>query len=152
MEHKNYEEARKYFFESYKTFIDFLMFTCNEYSMYSILVLKKDLHNNLSKVNIVVRNSYNGDDMYNEYSNNVILSSEEAENLVNDIVNDFKDNHYISYSTVNTKNFTQVLQNTNFSLNIKLNNEYELKRALNFNSKINCSPKSLQKKISSIQI
>ncbi len=51
MEQENYELTKEYFFKSYKAFIDLIMFTHDEYSMYSILIIKKNLHRNLSKVN-----------------------------------------------------------------------------------------------------
>ena len=76
-------------------------------------------------------------ELLNEYSNNVMLSDEIATELIDDIRKDFRDNHVISYSVVNPKDYTQTLQNTSFSLNIILNSEQELDEAIKFNSKIN---------------
>ena len=130
-------EMKERFFASYKAFVDCLMLTHNEYSMYSILVLKKKVVDGVSKVSIIIRNSHNNMELLNEYSNNVMLSDEIATELIDDIRKDFRDNHVISYSVVNPKDYTQTLQNTSFSLNIILNSEQELDEAINFNSKIN---------------
>lgn len=141
MELKKDKIIKDCFFDSYKSFVNCMMITHNEYSMYSILVLKRNTYNDLSIVSIVIRNSHNGDGMLNEFSNNVILSKEEAHNLIDDIRNDFRDNHDISYSGVNTRTCIQTLQNTKFSLNIKLTDEIELEEAMEFNNKINCKDK-----------
>ena len=141
MEQKDYKKIRDCFFKSYKSFVDFITITHNDYSMYSILILKKTIYNHISKISITIRNSHNSDSMFNEYSNNVILTNDEAENLINDIRNDFRDTHDISYSAVNTGTFIQTLQNTKFSLNIKLNNLKEYEEAIEFNDKINCDSK-----------
>ena len=132
----NYEVIRKYFFNSYKSFIDFVSLTHNDEGLYCILILKKRLYNNLSKINVVIRDSQSGD-MYNEYSNNIILNNYEADKLIDDIRDDFVNNHYIAYSSVNPKTNIQTLQNTRFSLNIKLININEFERAMIFNNSIN---------------
>lgn len=141
MGQKNFEETKNSFFLSYKAFIDCIMLTHNEYSMYSILVLKRKTYGDLSRISITVRNSHNSEGMLNEYSNNIVLPNEIAEALLNDIRNDFTDNHDISYSSVNPITFVQTLQNTKFSLNIKLNNEHEYEEAIAFNDKINSNIK-----------
>lgn len=137
MEQKDYEQIKNGFFASYKSFVDFVMLTHDGYNMYSILILKKPTYNGMSKVSIIIRNSYFGEDTSNEFSSSVLLSANEANNLINDIRNDFRDNHFILYSGVNPRTLIQTLQNTRFSLNIKLNNEQEYKEAIIFNDKIN---------------
>lgn len=141
MEQENFEEIKESFFLSYKTFIDCAMLTHNGYSIYSILVLKRKTYNNLSKISITIRNSHSGEEIFNEYSNNVILPNEIAESLLNDIKKDFIDNHDIAYSSVNPMTFIQTLQNTKFSLNIKLNNKQEYEEAIEFNDTINSGNK-----------
>ena len=141
MQQKDFKKAKDSFFISYKAFIDCIMLTHNEYSMYSILVLKKNDYGDLSRVTIIVRNSYNGEYMFNEYSNTIVLPVELADTLINDIRNDFYENHYITYSSVNPRTYFQTLQNSKFSLNIKLNNEHEYEEAINFSDKINVHDK-----------
>ena len=143
---KNYETTRECFFKSYKSFIDFVTLTNNNDSMYTILVLKKNLFKNLIMVNIIIRNSNSGDNLYNEYSSNVILSRGDAEEIIDDIRNVFIDNHYVDYSSINARTYVQTLQNTNFSLNIKLNYEPELIKAIEFNKKINSKTRVLKTK------
>jgi len=137
MENKKYKITKDCFFRCYKAYIDYLGIT-NIESMYNILVLRKPIHNNLSKITIIIKNYYTGEDTANEFSSNVILTNEETISLINNIREDFKSNHYIAYSGINPQTFIQTLQNTNFSLNIKLYSIEEYEEALKFNSKINC--------------
>lgn len=139
MEKNNYAVTKEKFLCSYKSFIDYIDLIHKEQNMYNILVLRKDSKNGLVVVSVIIRNCNNDERMLNEFSNNVLLSREEANNLVYDIRMDFRDNYDIHYSTLNPKNFIQTLQNKNFSLHIKLNNISEFEEALKFNSKINCN-------------
>ena len=59
------------------------------------------------------------------------------ENLIDDIRNDFKDCHDIEYTSINYRTCFQTIQNTKFSLNIKLNSDKEIKKAFCFNENIN---------------
>lgn len=140
MKPNNFNEIRERFFVSYKSFVDCLMLTHNEYNgdgMYSILVLKKKGRDGLSRISISIRNTHSNRGMLNEFSNNAILPDVMATQLIEDIREDFKENHVISYSIVNPRDHIQTLQNTKFSLNIVLNTEQELEEAMNFNSRIN---------------
>lgn len=138
MEQNNYKIIRDSFFNSYKSFVDFIMLSNSQKKLYNILILRKPIHNNLTRVNIIIRSSHNNDDTYyHELASNMIINNEEASNLINDIRNDFKDNHYIAYSSVNPRTLIQTLQNTKFSLNIKLINNIEYEEAINFNKIIN---------------
>lgn len=124
---------------SYKSFINFIALTHKDQNMYNILVLRRPSNNGLVTVSVVIRNCNNDERLLNEFSNNVVLSAKEANDLVCDIREDFIDNHDIVYSIINPENFIQTIQNANFSLNIKLNNVNEFEEALKFNSKLNCN-------------
>lgn len=139
MEKNNNVVIKEKFLCSYKSFIEFINLTHEEQNIYNILVLRKNLKNGLVTVSVIIRNCTNDERMFNEFSNNVLLSKEEANNLVYDIREDFKDNYDIDYSSLNPKNLIQTLKNTIFSLHIKLNNISEFEEALEFNSKINCN-------------
>lgn len=139
MKKNNYAVYKQKFLCSYKSFIDYIDLIHKDQNMYNILVLRKDSKNNLVTVSVIIRNCNNDEKMLNEFSNNVLLSREEANDLVYDIREDFRNNYDIQYSTINPKNFIQTLQNTIFSLHIKLNNISEFEEALKFNSKINCN-------------
>lgn len=136
---KNNSAVKESFLCSYKSYIEFIALTHKNQNMYNILVLRRPSGNNLVTVSVIIRNCNNDERILNEFSNNVVLSVVEANNLVYDIREDFKNNHDILYSMVNTENYIHTIQNTNFSLNIKLNNEYEFEDALKFNSEINCN-------------
>jgi len=138
MKEDNYRLIRDSFFNSYKAFVDFIMLSNTEEKLYNILILGKRIHGDLTRLNIIIRSSHNNDNTYyHEFASNMILSSQEASNLVSDIRDDFRDNHYIAYSSVNPKTLIQTLQNTKFSLNIKLNSISEYTEAINFNNSIN---------------
>ena len=139
MELNNFNETKERFFASYKSFVDCLMFTHTGYGMYSILVSKRSESDGLSKISITIRNCYVSKGIINEFSNNAILPDRMIEELIKEIREDFRDNHVISYSVVNPRDYVQTLQNTKFSLNIVLNTKQELEEAMNFNSKINCN-------------
>ena len=137
MDYKLIEET---IFNSYKSFMEFLRLTNKNNVMYTILVLRKPLCKGITSVNIIINsiniNDENNSNNYN-YKTNTVLPETESRQLIEDIRIDFRDNHYVSYSTVNESNLIQTLQNTNFSLNIKLLNEDEINEALSFNEKIN---------------
>lgn len=138
MEQNNYKLIKDSFFNSYKSFIDFIMLSNKQNRLYNILILRKPMNYNLTKVNIIIRSTHNSNDnYYHEFSCNMILNNNEANNLINDIRNDFRNNHYIAYSSVNHKTLIQTLQNTKFSLNIKLINKEEYEEAISFNNEIN---------------
>lgn len=134
----NYKPIRETIFNSYKSFMEFLRIINETNTMYTILVLRKPLNKGMTNVSIII-NSINVNDENNNYNykTNAVLPSTESRKLIEDIRLDFKDNHYVSYSTINESNLIQKLQNTNFSLNIKLLNEDELNDALSFNNEIN---------------
>lgn len=138
MEQNNYKLIRESFFNSYKSFVDYIMLSNAQNKLYNILILRKRDNDNLTRVNIIIRSSHNNNDNnYHELSSTMVLNNDEAGILINDIREDFRDNHYIAYSAVNPKTLIQTLQNTKFSLNIKLVSEKEFEEAINFNNKIN---------------
>ena len=134
----DFKPIRETIFNSYKSFMEFLRLINETNTMYTILVLRKPTTKGMTNVSIII-NSINVNDENNNYNykTNAVLSDIESRKLIEDIRKDFKDNHYVSYSTVNESNLIQKLQNTNFSLNIKLLNADELNDALSFNDEIN---------------
>lgn len=147
MEQNNMVVIKNSFFNSYKSFIDYITVTHTNFSMYSILVFKKKTYNNLVKVNIIIRNFQNEENTINEFSSSVTLNNIEAEGLIDDIRKDFKDNHDIEYTSINYRTCFQTIQNTKFSLNIKLNDDRELEKAFYFNEDINRNEKRYKVKV-----
>lgn len=137
MQENNNAVIKEKFLCSYKSFINFIALTRKKQNMYNILVLRRNSEHQMVTVSVVIRNYNNDERILNEFSNNVILNVREANELIYDIREDFVNNNNILYSSVNSKNFIQTMQNANFSLNIKLNSEREFEEALEFNSKIN---------------
>lgn len=127
----NYKIIKDSFFNYYKSLMDFsrLMIEINN-KKYTITISRKLVANELFKVNVTINNQdITGD--------NFILNEEQATTLIEDIRNDFKLNHYISYSSLNTSMHIQTIQNTNFTINIHLLNEEELEKAIKYNDTIN---------------
>ncbi len=129
------------FFNSYKSFIDYLMLVSNISNEYKILVSKDIINNNLTKINVTISKN----DLIRDYDNSisfsnwVVLSHEKAKKLVNKIREDFRENHHIIYSCVNTTQHTQTIQNNRFALWFKLDSDDELEEALEYNKKTNCN-------------
>ena len=135
---QTYKTIKDCFLTSYKSFINCIMMTDIPNDIYNILVLRNPTYNNLCNVSIIINSGHNNDtESYHELKSNMILSYEEANNLINDIRNDFNDTHYISYSSLDHSNFIQTLKNTRFSLNIKLISYNEYEEAIKFNDRIN---------------
>ena len=134
----NYKLIRESFFNSYKSFIDIILLSNTQNNLYNILILKKQLPNNLTKINVVIRSNHNNDEIYHhELSSSMVLNKEEAKTLIDDIRNDFIENHYITYTSINPKSLIQTIQNKVLSLNIKLTNIEEYTSAINFNNETN---------------
>jgi len=141
-------EVYNLFLESYINYIDYLSLSHNEYSKYKILVTRNKLSENNTKVNITIRNSkydYKNElkvyedkakENYYEFTSHIILEDNSANKLIEDIRNNFKENHFIVYSAVNP-NKMQIIENSVMSLNIKLYTEEEIEEAIEFNSTIN---------------
>ena len=143
MQH-DYTKVKDSFFDSYKSFINFIENIQEEHSICIILVLKrKNKDNDLSTVDVIVRNSNNDGRKYNEFSSYITLPDTYANILVDDIRNDFKNNHYISYTSLNPRTHIQTLQNTKFTLNIKLYNQNEYEEAITFNQEVNSSKRRI---------
>ena len=148
--------AKHYFFNSYKNFVDYMLVTNTDYNMYQILVTQNDVDNDNKTVTITITNSRYIDREYkipedkskNKYfafSNNITLPSNEVPELIDAIIKDFEFNHYIAYSMVNESKMLQTLQNTTFSLCIKLYNNEDLEKALQTNGRINRDSTRLKK-------
>ena len=134
----NYKLMRESFFNSYKSFIDTILLSNTQSNLYNILILKKQLPNNQTKITVVIRSNHNNDEIYHhELSSSMVLNKEEANTLIEDIRIDFIENHYITYTSINPKSLIQTIQNKVLSLNIKLTNIEEYTSAINFNNKIN---------------
>lgn len=134
----NYKLLREAFYNTYKSYMDFLRLTNQGKEMFYILILRKPLNNDLTNVDIVINGLNSSIDGHSyRFKNNVILNNKEAKELIDEIRNDFKMYHIISYCTVNESESIQRIQNTNYSLNLNLIDEEEIEEALNFNYDIN---------------
>lgn len=134
----NHTLLREAFYNTYKSYMDFLRLTNESRNMFYILILRKPINEELTNIEIVINGLNSSVDVNNyRFKNNAILNNTEAKQLIDDIREDFKMYHYVSYCTVNTSDSIQRIQNTNYSLNIKLINNKEIAEALSFNDKIN---------------
>lgn len=129
----DYKLLEESFFNMYQSILNHLRLTRTEDTTYNIYISRTNTKENLSQVTIKIENKNN--DQKFIFSDK--LPYEESISLIDNIRIDFRENHYISFSTVNQKEYIQTLQNTNFTLKIELQNENELEDAINFNTKIN---------------
>lgn len=134
MKEIDYKLLGESFFNMYQSIINYFRLTRTEDSTYTISVLRTSLEDNITSITIKIENNNNEEQ---KFIFNDKLTDEETINLINNIRTDFKENHYISYSSVNQREYIQTLQNTNFTLKIELKNNEEIENAVNFNTKIN---------------
>lgn len=155
-------ELKNYFFESYKNFINSIMMIQDIYKVnntYRIIVDKEKLENNLTRVNIEIKNiryDRNTDERitkdkrnntYFDYNHHVILTDEIAETLIDDIRIDFLTNHDIIFSSIDLNEKVQNIQNTIFQLCIKINDDKDMLKADNIRREINSRPYPRTKKL-----
>ena len=133
MNNIDYKLLEESFFNMYQSILNHLRLTRRENTIYDIYISRKITQDSLSQVTIKIENKNNEQQFI--FSDK--LPYEESINLIDNIRMDFRENHYISFSSVNQKEYMQTLQNTNFTLRIELKNDNELEDAINFNSKIN---------------
>lgn len=135
MKQIDYKILEESFFNMYQAILNHLRLTRNENTTYGIYISRTELHDNLFQVTIKIENKNNEQKFI--FSDK--LPYEESISLIDNIRTDFKENHYITYSSTNQKEYIQTIQNTNFTLKIELKNNSEIEDAINFNSKINTS-------------
>lgn len=133
MNNIDYKLLEDSFFNMYQSILNHLRLTRRENTTYNIYIARTNTQDNLSQVTIRIENK-NAEQKF-IFSDK--LPYEESIDLIDNIKMDFRENHYISFSSVNEKEYMQTLQNTNFTLRIELKNDRELEDAINFNSKIN---------------
>jgi len=133
MKEIDYKLLEESFFNMYQAILNHLRLTRTENTTYNIYIARTYLQENLFQITIKIENKDN--------EQNFIFSDklpyEECISLIDNIRIDFRENHYISFSTVNQKEQIQTLQNTNFTLKIELIDNAEIEDAINFNAQIN---------------
>ena len=134
MKQIDYKLLEESFFNMYQSIINYFRLTRTENSTYTISISRTLLEDNITSVTIKIENNNNPEQ---KFIFNDKLTNEKATNLINNVRVDFRENHYISYSSVNQREYMQTLQNTNFTLKIELKSDEEVEDAINFNTKIN---------------
>ena len=133
MNNIDYKLLGESFFNMYQSILNHLRLTRTENTIYDIYITRTNIQDGLSQVMIKIENK-NSEQKF-IFSDK--LPYEEAINLIDNIRMDFRENHYVAFSSVNQMGYIQTLQNTNFTLKIELKTENEIEDAINFNSKIN---------------
>ena len=130
----DYKLIEESFFNMYQAILNHLRLTRTKNNEYNIHIARTYIQDNLYQVTIKIENKKTDKQKF-IFSDK--LPYEESVNLIENIRIDFRENHYISFSSVNEKECMQTLQNTNFTLRIELKSNCELEDAINFNGKIN---------------
>lgn len=133
MKEIDYKLLEESFFNMYQAILNHLRLTRTENTAYNIYIARTYLQNNLFQITIKIENN----DNEQKFIFSDKLPYEESINLIDNIRIDFRENHYISFSSVNEKEQIQTIQNTNFTLKIELMDTAEVEDAINFNAKIN---------------
>lgn len=143
----NENKKKNVFFNSYKAFMDYLMVVSDTPNEYGIYVLNRGVNKDTSNLSVsIYKNMYVNNRDYNiAYNNNITLSKDSINELVNAIRNDFIENHYITYASLNEEEMTQTIQNTRFSLVFKLNTYTDLLEAHETNRSINLKKEDTNK-------
>ena len=141
LNNKEKEVVKNYYLEDYINTIRYILtFDEDVNNKYSVYIENKISDNGMSSLLIRIISdklgNVNGDLLLNKEIKGFV-PSDVANEIVNEIRNHFAENHYIVYSSVNTINRIQILQNERFAVNIKLNDEEEVQEALTFNHNIN---------------
>jgi len=127
----DYKLLEESFFNMYQAILNHLRLTRSENKSYEIYITRTLIQDNLYQTTIKITNN----------EQNFIFSDklplEESINLINNIRMDFKENHFISFSSFNENEKIHTLQNTNFTLKIQLVDNIEFEAAYNFNTVVN---------------
>lgn len=150
MLNKNEKEVIKnYYLEDYINTIRYILtFDSSKDNKYTIAIENKPCGNGLSLLLIRITTDKVGNKNKELLLNKEIegyLPSDIAKEILNEIRNHFAENHYIVYSSVQSMNNIQILQNEKFTVYIKLNNEQEIEEAYKFNSEINSNERHATK-------
>ena len=125
-------------FSSYRTYINLMEKIIPEGSMYKITVNKIKHNNGLSTVNISIYDTKYCEEndskiKLDKYNNNFfyfqicpILTDNLADELIDIIIEDFMNNHFINYSSFNKYDKTVTFQNNRFSLRVQLDDEKDM--------------------------
>lgn len=141
LSNKEKEVIKNYYLEDYINTIRYILtFDEDVNNKYSVYIENKISDNGMSSLLIRIMSNkignVKGDLLLNKEIKGFV-PSDIAKEIVDDIRNHFAHNHYIVYSSVNTINKVQILQNERFAVNFKLNNEDEVSEAIAFNDSIN---------------
>lgn len=141
LNNKEKEVLKNYYLEDYINTIRYILTFDDEINnKYYIYIENRISDNEMSQLTIRIMSDKIGNKNKDLLLNKEIIAflpSVLAEEIVNEIKNNFAENHYLVYSSVNTIERIQTLQNERFTFNIKLNNESEVEEAKKFNDSIN---------------
>lgn len=149
-------------FSSYRTYISLLEKTIPAGNMHRIFVNRVKLEDGQTVVSISIKNTKydrNHDEkvMFDKFNNryfnyeiNVPLPDNLAKELIDIIIYDFTENHFINYTSFNSINKFVTFQNCRFSLCIHLDDELEMKKVKEIHDNIgyNNNSKNRVRKIS----
>lgn len=141
LNNKEKEVLKNYYLQDYINTIRYILTFDNEINnKYYIYIENRISDNGMSQLTIRIMSDKIGNKNKDLLLNKEIIAflpSSLAGEIVNEIRNNFAENHYLVYSSVNTIERIQTLQNERFTFNIKLNNENEVEEAKKFNDSIN---------------
>lgn len=125
---------------NYKNMIGYLMcdYIQNNGSdvLYNIVINDEIVSDDKEKITITI-SSRKDSHIFEKVA--IVLNKDEANVFIDLIRKDFFDNHFIKFASYNPKTKVQTINNTIFSLQIKIPTEEKLIKAINYNDEINSS-------------
>lgn len=137
------ETLKNYYLNDYINTVRYILtFDPSLDNKYTISLKKADGNDDTSMLSISIKASESRNISNTKALNKdifAILPTEIANEIIYEIRNDFAENHYIVYSSINKNKRIQTLQNEKFRFSINFNNDEEVEEALQFNSQINAN-------------
>lgn len=138
---KEKEVLKNYYLQDYINTIRYILtFDDDINNKYNIYIENKISDNLMSQLIIRIMSDKIGNknkDLLLNKEITAFLPEDVAKEIVDEIRNNFAENHYLFYSSVNSLSKIQTLQNERFTFSVKLNNDVEVEEAKAFNNGIN---------------
>lgn len=149
MEEKDYSIIKNYYLEEYNSIIKYILtYDTSLENKYIINIKSNSINEEISTLSITINPNKNNYNYSVSKEIQVNLPNHLIKEIIDSIRENFNDNHYIIYSSLNIDLKTQTLQNEKFTLYIKLTPLDDISEISNFNMNINSNKRHKTKTLS----
>lgn len=149
MEEKDYSIIKNYYLEEYNSIIKYILtYDTSLENKYIINIKSNSINEEISTLSITINPNKNNYNYSVSKEIQVNLPNHLIKEIIDSIRENFNDNHYIIYSSLNINLKTQTLQNEKFTLYIKLTPLDDISEISNFNMNINSNKRHKTKALS----